>query len=241
MNGRIYDPLLGRFLSADPIIQFPNDLQSYNRYSYVRNNPLSRIDPSGYTESRIISGGIVFTYQDGKLVSKEPVTDSTPPVSGISVVPNGESPGEGVSGVSGDLMDTLKENAVRNVHIALGTDEMYDAAKSVNDNIAEQQQATAAANTTEEITEAVTEQRGQVVENLTRIAQAGTTVPLNSSDPPVGDAVESGARNNVRRNADSGSGNNNTHQGDDSGNNEEKQTNWGRVLDFLSNLNPFGG
>ena len=51
MNGRIYDPLLGRFLSADLGVQFPGDLQSYNRYSYVRNNPLSKTDPSGFDET----------------------------------------------------------------------------------------------------------------------------------------------------------------------------------------------
>ncbi len=49
MNGRIYDPNLGRFLSADPLIQSPYNSQSYNRYSYVMNNPLSLVDPSGYS------------------------------------------------------------------------------------------------------------------------------------------------------------------------------------------------
>jgi len=48
MNGRVYDPDLGRFLSPDPNIQFVADLQSYNRYSYVRNNPLKLTDPTGY-------------------------------------------------------------------------------------------------------------------------------------------------------------------------------------------------
>jgi hypothetical protein len=48
MNGRVYDPVIGRFVSADPFIQAPKDLQSYNRYSYVLNNPLSLTDPSGY-------------------------------------------------------------------------------------------------------------------------------------------------------------------------------------------------
>ena len=48
MNGRIYDPTLGRFLQADPFIQAPSNSQSYNRYSYVLNNPLSYTDPSGY-------------------------------------------------------------------------------------------------------------------------------------------------------------------------------------------------
>jgi len=48
MNGRIYDPTLGRFLQADPFIQAPTNSQSYNRYSYVINNPLRYTDPSGY-------------------------------------------------------------------------------------------------------------------------------------------------------------------------------------------------
>ena len=48
MNGRIYDPTLGRFLQADPHIQAPKNSQNYNRYSYVLNNPLSYTDPSGY-------------------------------------------------------------------------------------------------------------------------------------------------------------------------------------------------
>ena len=48
MNGRIYDPKLGRFLQADPIVQFPHYSQGWNTYSYVLNNPLTYTDPSGY-------------------------------------------------------------------------------------------------------------------------------------------------------------------------------------------------
>ena len=48
MNGRVYDPLLGRFLSPDNHIQAPGNPQNYNRYSYVLNNPLKYTDPSGY-------------------------------------------------------------------------------------------------------------------------------------------------------------------------------------------------
>ncbi len=48
MNGRVYDPTIGRFLSADPHVQAPGDLQNWNRYSYVMNNPLSYTDPTGF-------------------------------------------------------------------------------------------------------------------------------------------------------------------------------------------------
>ncbi|VVM25595.1 Rhs family protein-like precursor [uncultured Gammaproteobacteria bacterium] len=45
MNGRVYDPQIGRFLSADPYIQSSYNTQSYNRYSYTINNPLKYTDP----------------------------------------------------------------------------------------------------------------------------------------------------------------------------------------------------
>jgi len=47
MNGRIYDPDLGRFLSPDPYVQMPDNSQNFNRYSYALNNPLKYTDPSG--------------------------------------------------------------------------------------------------------------------------------------------------------------------------------------------------
>ena len=49
MGGRIYDASFGRFLQADPIVQAPHDSQSYNRFAYVRNNPITLTDPSGYS------------------------------------------------------------------------------------------------------------------------------------------------------------------------------------------------
>ena len=48
MNGRVYDPEIGRFISADPFIDGVGNTQGWNRYSYVANNPLSMVDPSGY-------------------------------------------------------------------------------------------------------------------------------------------------------------------------------------------------
>nr|WP_256473647.1 RHS repeat-associated core domain-containing protein [Aliidiomarina quisquiliarum] len=53
MGGRTYNPMLGRFMQADPFIQAGANLQNYNRYSYVLNNPLSYTDPSGYLFKRL--------------------------------------------------------------------------------------------------------------------------------------------------------------------------------------------
>ncbi len=47
MNGRLYDPLIGRFLSPDNYVQQPDNSQNFNRYSYCLNNPLKYNDPSG--------------------------------------------------------------------------------------------------------------------------------------------------------------------------------------------------
>jgi len=66
MNGRVYDPVLGRFLSADPFIQAPNNSQSYNRYSYVFNNPLSHTDPSGYFSlTNVVRAGLKYNMVTG--------------------------------------------------------------------------------------------------------------------------------------------------------------------------------
>lgn len=47
MNGRVYDPILGRFLSPDKYVQQGDNSQNYNSYSYCLNNPLKYTDPSG--------------------------------------------------------------------------------------------------------------------------------------------------------------------------------------------------
>lgn len=47
MNGRIYDPLIGRMLSPDNFVADALSTQAYNRYTYANNNPLSFSDPSG--------------------------------------------------------------------------------------------------------------------------------------------------------------------------------------------------
>jgi RHS repeat-associated protein len=56
MNGRVYDPLVARFMSADPLIQDPTHSQSYNRYTYVWNNPTNLTDPTGFATAGTPTG-----------------------------------------------------------------------------------------------------------------------------------------------------------------------------------------
>lgn len=59
MNGRVYDPVLGRFLSADPFVDGVTDSQGYNRYSYVGNNPLSFTDPTGHLKFKEVLPAVI--------------------------------------------------------------------------------------------------------------------------------------------------------------------------------------
>ena len=70
MKGRVYDSGIGRFISADPHIQAPNNLQSFNRYSYVWNNPLSFIDPSGYFLGKLLKKALNILKKVVKAVAK---------------------------------------------------------------------------------------------------------------------------------------------------------------------------
>lgn len=46
LGARLYDPVVGRFLSADPVLDLADPLQS-NGYAYAHNNPVTLSDPTG--------------------------------------------------------------------------------------------------------------------------------------------------------------------------------------------------
>jgi len=60
MNGRMYDPITARVVSADEVVQDGENTQSFNRYSYCLNNPLKYTDPTGYE-----SNGEDYDWGDG--------------------------------------------------------------------------------------------------------------------------------------------------------------------------------
>ena len=71
MNGRVYDPVLARFLSPDPLIQSPGDLQNYNLYSYVLNNPLRYTDPDGQCIDGFTTAACVALFVGGAVLAHE--------------------------------------------------------------------------------------------------------------------------------------------------------------------------
>ena len=62
MNGRVYDPVVGRFMSVDPLIGNPADSQALNPYAYVGNRPLTFTDPSGHQAVPAPCVTCVFAY-----------------------------------------------------------------------------------------------------------------------------------------------------------------------------------
>lgn len=65
-GGRVYDPMLGSFLSIDPYIQAPDNWLNYNRYLYCYGNPLIYTDPLGLFSNDSESGSLFFRV-DAKL------------------------------------------------------------------------------------------------------------------------------------------------------------------------------
>lgn len=65
MNGRLYDPIVGRMLSPDNHIQMADYSQNYNRYSYALNNPLKYTDPDGEFIFNMIIGAAIGVTTNG--------------------------------------------------------------------------------------------------------------------------------------------------------------------------------
>ena len=89
MNGRVYDPNLGRFLSVDPVFEFPTNTQSLNPYSYVLNNPLSMTDPTGYVVNACNAGQTTCSTSESVSITKETTAhdiDSRIAVHGLTTI-----------------------------------------------------------------------------------------------------------------------------------------------------------
>ena len=107
MNGRVQDAITGRFLSADPLVADPLLTQSYNRYSYVYNNPLTFLDPTGFvtcpapTDSAIHDSSAPTTLEQ-VTVSADCPKDSSGGSSAAVTAGGGDERGQGGRSNQGD-------------------------------------------------------------------------------------------------------------------------------------------
>ncbi len=77
-GSRWYDPVIGRFLSADTIVPQPGNPQALNRYSYVGNRPLRYTDPTGHAWKEDDSGGGWHWWDEEPSPSIYQIAPSTP-------------------------------------------------------------------------------------------------------------------------------------------------------------------
>src|SRR5207248_6785290 len=109
-----YDPKVGRFLSRDSFAGFADLPLSQNRFSYVHNNPISWIDPSGH-KSMMLRGpalrdilGLAVRlarlglrlWLEGRQTSEEPVATETQPLSGPALARQLSREGEEAAGIT---------------------------------------------------------------------------------------------------------------------------------------------
>jgi len=107
MGGRIYDPLAGRFTTADPMMQAPFGLtQGQNRYAYVFNDPINMTDPSGFISTGSTGGDITTGAVLGAAYGGVAYGVGTELLSGLAM-PAAGSVGIGLGGGAANLLIDL--------------------------------------------------------------------------------------------------------------------------------------
>jgi RHS repeat-associated protein len=113
MNGRVYDALVGRMISADPTVPDPMNAQAWNRYSYVGNDPLAFTDPSGFSWlSSFFNSVVNFFTQNWRSIVQTVITAvlSLTPLGPVLAAAAGAAIVTGLSG--GNLAQMIRAGTI---------------------------------------------------------------------------------------------------------------------------------
>jgi RHS repeat-associated protein len=123
MNGRVYDPMIGRFISADPFVDCVKNSQGFNRYSYVKNNPLTSIDPLGFEEESASPSDIDYidappdvTDLGGSTVTGSRQNNPPPRPPRVAPISGGGAVGTGDGGHGSAQVDDVGTMTVTGAH-----------------------------------------------------------------------------------------------------------------------------
>jgi RHS repeat-associated protein len=122
MNGRVYDPGTGRFLSVDPLIGDPGDSQQVNPYAYVGNRPLTSIDPTG---QEAVCAAVCWTIVSS-IFNSVLGSDSAPKPSAVALPGQSAQTGVSMCAPGQSTMACMGVAAGRSVVDGTGTDGVND-------------------------------------------------------------------------------------------------------------------
>jgi RHS repeat-associated protein len=113
MQQRYYEPLAGRFLSVDPVVTDANSGMSFNRYSYVANNPYRYTDPDGRQLTECGSGSTMCSSTYFSDESSSAVQKPTSRAAAGALAPPAAAAGSGGSAISGTGLRAAAASAGR--------------------------------------------------------------------------------------------------------------------------------
>jgi RHS repeat-associated protein len=123
MRARVYDPNLGRFLQADPMVE-PDATQGWNRYTYVLNNALNATDPTGMLSRRealaavrTIASIVIAVYAPQIMIGQ---MCATPALMNSAVVASGFMAGAVGGGLQGAVFGGFSAGIYNSIGLAYG-------------------------------------------------------------------------------------------------------------------------
>lgn len=139
-NARHYDPAIARFTSADTVINGDYDTQGWNRFSYVKGNPVLLKDPTGHVVAHLIAGAVGAAVGlavqggsdliQGKTSSWQEYTASAVggAAGGVAALSCGPACAGAVAGAATDLTKQALTKGITNISVAdVGTSAVVGA------------------------------------------------------------------------------------------------------------------